>query len=185
MVQAREQQLSESQNETKLEQVQLRFPNDNLFLSQSLNVMETAIKRTRSLSTPGAPRSLRHAKQRSLDIDEIDLGEIGRKEVRLYLQEGPVKIITGLQSHERYFFLFDDTLIIGKPTGRQRSQHRLYKRKDQLRLSEMWVTDCMGEVMEATLPPNTAFVLGWPITNCVAAFSSPEEKSLWYTLLSK
>lgn len=66
-----------------------------------------------------------------------------------------------------------------------RSQHRLYKRKDQLRLSEMWVTDCMGEVMEATLPPNTAFVLGWPITNCVAAFSSPEEKSLWYTLLSK
>lgn len=30
----------------------------------------------------------------SLDIDEIDLGEMGRREVRLYLQEGPVKIIT-------------------------------------------------------------------------------------------
>ena len=66
-----------------------------------------------------------------------------------------------------------------------RSQQRLYKRKEQLRLAEMWVTDCMGEVMEATLPTNTAFVLGWPVTNCVAAFSSPEEKNLWYNVLSK
>jgi len=31
--------------------------------------------------------------------------------------------LQGLQSHERYFFLFDDTLIIGKPTGRQRYVH--------------------------------------------------------------
>ncbi len=49
----------------------------------------------------------------------------------------------------------------------------------------MWVTDCVDEVLETTLPPKTAFVVGWPITNCVASFATPEEKSLWHGLLSK
>ncbi len=66
-----------------------------------------------------------------------------------------------------------------------RSQHKTYKRKEQLRLSDMWVTDCVSEVMESALPPNTAFVIGWPMTNCLAAFSTPEEKILWYNQLSK
>ena len=43
MVQAREKQLSESENETKLEQVQLRFPSDDLFLNHSLNIMEVRV----------------------------------------------------------------------------------------------------------------------------------------------
>ena len=43
MVQSREKQLSESQNETKLEQVQLRFPSDDLFLNQTLNIMEVRV----------------------------------------------------------------------------------------------------------------------------------------------
>ncbi len=49
----------------------------------------------------------------------------------------------------------------------------------------MWVTDCVAEVMESTLPPDTAFVIGWPMTNCLAAFSTTEEKILWYNQLSK
>lgn len=49
----------------------------------------------------------------------------------------------------------------------------------------MWVTDCVSEVMESTLPADTAFVIGWPMTNCMAAFSTPEEKILWYNQLSK
>ena len=66
-----------------------------------------------------------------------------------------------------------------------RSQHRTYKLKEQLKLVDMWMTDCVAEVMESTLPPDTAFVIGWPMTNCLAAFSTPEEKILWYNQLSK
>ena len=40
MVQAREHQLNQNQNEIKLEQVQIRFPHDNLNLFQSLDIME-------------------------------------------------------------------------------------------------------------------------------------------------
>ena len=40
MVQARECQLNQNQNEIKLEQVQIRFPQDNLHLFQPLDVME-------------------------------------------------------------------------------------------------------------------------------------------------
>ena len=40
MVQSREHQLTQTENETKLDQVQQRFPNDNLFLSETLVAME-------------------------------------------------------------------------------------------------------------------------------------------------
>lgn len=40
IVQAREHQLNQNQNEIKLEQVQIRFPHDNLYLSQPLDTME-------------------------------------------------------------------------------------------------------------------------------------------------
>ena len=65
---------------------------------------------------------------------------------------------------------------------------KLFKRKDQLRLSEMWVSENVPEVTECNLPSDTTFVIGWPgwpIVNYVAAFSTPEERKLWFTLLSK
>ncbi len=40
MVQARERQLNQYQNESKLDQVQLRFPHDTLFLAKALDYME-------------------------------------------------------------------------------------------------------------------------------------------------
>ena len=79
MVQSREKQLSESENEAKLEQVQLRFPSDDLFLNQSLNIMESAVKRAKSASTPGSHRSLRHTKQSSFDLDHTDIGEVTKR----------------------------------------------------------------------------------------------------------
>lgn len=42
MVQARENQLNQNQNEIKLEQVQGRFPHDNLGLFQPLHVMDVS-----------------------------------------------------------------------------------------------------------------------------------------------
>ena len=66
-----------------------------------------------------------------------------------------------------------------------RSQLKQFRRKGQLRLSELWVTDCMDKSVEAILQPNTYFVIGWPFTNCVAAFSTPDEKDLWFNMLKK
>lgn len=43
----------------------------------------------------------------------------------------------------------------------------------------------MDKSLESILVPDTYFVLGWPFTNCVAAFSTPEEKELWFNLLWK
>ena len=43
MVQSREHQVSQSENETKLDQVQSRFPNDTLYLSETLESMEVRV----------------------------------------------------------------------------------------------------------------------------------------------
>ena len=48
-------------------------------------------------------------------------------------------------------------------------QHRVYRLKNRIRLSEMWVS----ETVDAVLPPDecgSAFTIGWPITNCIAVF---------------
>ena len=43
MVQAREMQLNQNENECKLEQVQIRFPHDLLHLFQPLDIMEVRV----------------------------------------------------------------------------------------------------------------------------------------------
>ncbi|XP_064404393.1 uncharacterized protein LOC135349721 isoform X2 [Halichondria panicea] len=178
VVQEREQQLVRSQNKSNLQQVQSRFPNDNLKLLER----EGLERRSKSINYP---RLTSHSTPKSRGSEVILESVDGPSTVRLYLTEGPVRIISGMHTHERFFFLFDDLLIIAKPIRKQKSQHKTYKRKEQLRLSDMWVTDCISEVMESTLPADTAFVIGWPMTNCMAAFSTPEEKILWYNQLSK
>ena len=47
------------------------------------------------LSLPQTYKPLFHL---SFDMDMTDFGEMGRREVRLYLQEGPVKIITVMET---------------------------------------------------------------------------------------
>ena len=72
-------------------------------------------------------------------------------------------------------------------THTHRSQ-KAFKRKEQLRLSEMWVAESLTEPMDPNLPVDTTFIIGWPgwpIVNYVAVFSSPEERKMWFTLLSK
>ena len=79
-------------------------------------------------------------------------------------------------------------IFLARTTNSNRTPQKFFKRKDQLRLSEMWVSESVSDITECSLPSDTTFVLGWPgwpITNCVAAFSSPEERKLWFTLLSK
>lgn len=65
MVQAREHQLNQNQNEIKLEQVQVRFPHDNLNLFQPLDVIEVSLmgvafarKGTRLFLAYGTPTAM-------------------------------------------------------------------------------------------------------------------------------
>jgi len=47
------------------------------------------------------------------------------------------------------------------------------------------VAECQDKSVEAMLVPDTYFILGWPFTNYLASFTTPEEKTLWLNLLTK
>ncbi|KAJ1113715.1 hypothetical protein NDU88_001957 [Pleurodeles waltl] len=97
---------------------------------------------------------------------------------RSFLMDGHVHLKTGLQTQERHLFLFTDILVIAK--SKSASHFRL---KQQVRLCEMWTASCMEEVCEGSTNPERSFVVGWPTTNCVATFSSPEQKEKWLSSL--
>ncbi|KAM3935686.1 rho GTPase-activating protein 20-like [Leptodactylus fuscus] len=99
---------------------------------------------------------------------------------RSFIMHGHVQLKTGLQTQERHLFLFTDILIIAKSKS---PSH--YKLKHHVRVSEMWTASCMEEVCEGSTYPERSFVIGWPITNCVATFSTPDEKDKWFLLFER
>ncbi|XP_053564512.1 rho GTPase-activating protein 20 [Bombina bombina] len=99
---------------------------------------------------------------------------------RAFILHSPVQLKTGLQTQDRHLFLFTDIMIIAK----SKSQSH-YKLKNHVRVSEMWTASCMEEVCEGSTYPERSFVLGWPITNCVATFSTPEEKEKCLAVLQR
>ncbi|XP_042316097.1 rho GTPase-activating protein 20 isoform X2 [Sceloporus undulatus] len=97
---------------------------------------------------------------------------------RTFLLDGHVQLKTGLQTQERHLFLFTDIIVVAKPKSQLH-----FKLKSQARISEMWTASCMEEVCEGSTSLEKSFVLGWPTTNCVASFSSVEQKEKWLTSL--
>eukprot|EP00090_Calanus_glacialis_P001956 TRINITY_DN11459_c0_g1_i1.p1 TRINITY_DN11459_c0_g1~~TRINITY_DN11459_c0_g1_i1.p1 ORF type:complete len:1431 (-),score=227.73 TRINITY_DN11459_c0_g1_i1:552-4844(-) len=97
---------------------------------------------------------------------------------RAFLMDTQVKYTIGLQSQERNLFLFNDLLLIAKERS---SSH--FKLKDQVPLSDVWLSNCISDVSEVTLDPFTSFVIGWPISNAVITFSSSAQKELWWEKL--
>ncbi|XP_023683384.2 rho GTPase-activating protein 20 isoform X1 [Paramormyrops kingsleyae] len=97
---------------------------------------------------------------------------------RLFIAHGHVQMKTGLQTQERHLFLFNDILLVTKAKS---STH--FKLKAQVRVSEMWTASCMEEVCEGSTSAERSFVMGWPISNCVATFSSTEQKDRWLHLI--
>uniref|UniRef100_A0A8C9VCE7 Rho GTPase-activating protein 20 n=1 Tax=Scleropages formosus TaxID=113540 RepID=A0A8C9VCE7_SCLFO len=97
---------------------------------------------------------------------------------RTFLTHSHVQLKTGLQTQERHLFLFTDILLIAKAKS---STH--FKLKTQARVSEMWTASCMEEVCEGSTHPERSFVMGWPTCNCVATFSSAEQKDRWLYLI--
>ncbi|KAM8976353.1 rho GTPase-activating protein 20 [Pelodytes ibericus] len=99
---------------------------------------------------------------------------------RAFITHSHVQLKTGLQTQDRHLFLFTDILIVAKSKS---PTH--YKLKHHVRVGEMWTASCMEEVCEGSTYPERSFVIGWPITNCVATFGTPEEKEKWLVLLQR
>ncbi|XP_046886488.1 rho GTPase-activating protein 20-like [Hypomesus transpacificus] len=97
---------------------------------------------------------------------------------RAFLLHGHAQLKAGLQTQDRHLFLFTDLLIVAKskwPTH--------FKMKTQAFVCEMWTAGCVEEVCEASSNPDKSFVMGWPTYNCVAMFSSSDQKERWLSLL--
>nr|CAB3244288.1 protein FAM13A [Phallusia mammillata] len=101
---------------------------------------------------------------------------------RQYVREGRVQLSSGMQTQERYFFLFTDMLIVSKSKSTSN-----YKLKNRVRLDEVWMSaERMDEVYESTTAAtDCSFVIGWPTVNYVATFSSPEIMELWWSDLTR
>ncbi|XP_042587041.1 rho GTPase-activating protein 20-like isoform X1 [Cyprinus carpio] len=97
---------------------------------------------------------------------------------RKLICQGNVVLQTGLQTQERFLILFNDLLIITKAKSVMQ-----VKQKKCVRVSEMWTASCVDEVCEANTASERSFVMGWPTYNCVATFSTSEEKDRWMLLI--
>ncbi|KAL3045527.1 hypothetical protein OYC64_013736 [Pagothenia borchgrevinki] len=97
---------------------------------------------------------------------------------RSFLLHGNAQLKTGMQTQDRHLFLFSDLLVIAKAKS---ANH--FKQKAQVCVCEMWTAGCMDEVCEGSTNPERSFVMGWPTCNCVAMFSSAEQKERWLSLL--
>ncbi|XP_061082954.1 rho GTPase-activating protein 20-like [Conger conger] len=97
---------------------------------------------------------------------------------RTFVTHGHAQLKTGLQTQERCLFLFDDILLIAKAKS---STH--FKLKAQVRVCEVWTASCVEEVCEGSMHPERSFVMGWPTCNCVATFSSVEQKERWLSFI--
>ncbi|KAK3510827.1 hypothetical protein QTP70_022770, partial [Hemibagrus guttatus] len=97
---------------------------------------------------------------------------------RMFIGHAYVQLKTGLQTQERHMFLFTDILLVSKAKSSTN-----FKMKAQTRVSEMWTANCMEEVCEGSTCLDKSFVMGWPTCNCVATFSSVEQKERWLSLI--
>ncbi|XP_056226026.1 rho GTPase-activating protein 20-like [Seriola aureovittata] len=97
---------------------------------------------------------------------------------RSFLLHGHAQLKTGMQTQDRHLFLFTDILVIAKAKS---ANH--FKQKAQVCVCEMWTAGCMDEVCEGSTNPDRSFVMGWPTSNCVATFSSTEQKERWLSTL--
>ncbi|XP_067300013.1 rho GTPase-activating protein 20 [Pseudorasbora parva] len=98
--------------------------------------------------------------------------------MRKLISQGNVLLQTGLQTQERFLILFTDLLIITKAKSVMQ-----VKQKACVRVNEMWTASCVEEVCEASTVSERSFVMGWPTYNCVATFSTSEEKDRWLSLI--
>lgn len=57
--------------------------------------------------------------------------------------------------------------------------------KDEIRLCEIWLSDCIDQVSEVVCDRERSFVIGWPTVNMVATFASVEIRDVWLNRLQQ
>ncbi|XP_062511374.1 rho GTPase-activating protein 20-like [Corticium candelabrum] len=193
LVQRRQEEAIFLENQIKLAQVQERF-SQNLYLNLPLDCVDSDGRKKKS-SLPGhrygshgsggnrirngGVRGVSHNTSPGLALRAWKGGPI-RTTIRSYVKEGVVQFRTGYSHQDRYLVLFTDLLLVAK--AKSQSTFRL---KQRLRVSEMWLADCIEEVFETSQKEELSFVLGWPTTNTVATFGSKEDRDAWYVQLSR
>ncbi|XP_076357683.1 uncharacterized protein LOC143250676 isoform X2 [Tachypleus tridentatus] len=171
---------------SNLEKIQDLFPNDDLnLLEDDPFFPRKRIVRSRSTAASKLHRALSGKSKENVNETKPSHrrpnGPLRNENcTRTFIMESPVLFTMGVQKQERRMFLFNDILLIAK----QRSSHSC-KLKEKILLCEMWLSSCLGDVCESSRTPDTSFVLGWPTTNVVATFSSPEVKDLWHSSLTE
>jgi hypothetical protein len=195
LVQKRQDEAVFLENQIKLAQVQERF-SQNLYLNLPLDCVDADGRKKKS-SLPG----YRHASHNSHSTVAVRRnGGVRaahnkaspaairawksspvRPTIRTYVKEGHVQFRSGYSHQDRYLVLFSDLLLVAKSN----KSHNNFKLKHRLRLSEMWLADCVEEVSETSQRGELCFVIGWPTTNTVATFGSKEERDSWHAQLSR
>ncbi|XP_046848967.1 rho GTPase-activating protein 20-like isoform X3 [Xenia sp. Carnegie-2017] len=167
----------------RLIEVQDRFPYDDLGLDEGLSNIQRlkTLLNSRRKSAPAAALKAAFGKvNKSVPSIDVSLAihsertqETSQRKYIL-INEGMVQLTAGTLSHDRYLFLFNDFLLVAKCKS---TSH--FKLKDRVKLCEMWIADCVDDVADNVKSRDKSFVIGWPIENVVATFSSMEEKTKW------
>ncbi|XP_053328971.1 rho GTPase-activating protein 20-like [Spea bombifrons] len=145
--------------------------------------MKASVQRRRSTSaiTKALSKSKLHSREITLfpanSANGLLLGAFCSPS-NMFIMKERVQLTSGWQIQERHLFLFTDTLIIAK----SKSSSSL-KLKKQVHLNDMWTTSCISEISERNLSTDNSFVIGWPTTNYIVTFSSPETKEKWLSTL--
>ncbi|XP_077977754.1 uncharacterized protein LOC144433321 [Glandiceps talaboti] len=174
MVKERENEIQVAGNQYKLEQVQERFPHDNLQLfDKAAGIAQKSKNSTLKRRSKGTSLSKSKVTSSSDKTNHNDSS-------RLYVMEGPVQLTTGVQTQDRYIFLFNDVLLIAKTKS-----GTTFRLKQKVRVSEMWTACCLEEVCESSKSMDKSFVLGWPTSNYVVTFPSSDLRQLWCNMINK
>ncbi|XP_014661816.1 PREDICTED: rho GTPase-activating protein 20-like isoform X2 [Priapulus caudatus] len=170
------------QNEYRLEKVQNLFPNDNLGLLGIYPQKAKTLQRRKTFAGKGYKNNFTLSLSPQMDIETRSVrSSLNNNTGRFYVMEGPVTLTSGVQVQDRHLFVFSDLLLIAKPNKSSTS----YKLKHRVRVCELWFSDCLSIVCEATKHQETSFVIGWPTTNVVATFASPQLKNNWLAKLKE
>uniref|UniRef100_A0A8C7XDG0 Rho GTPase-activating protein 20 n=1 Tax=Oryzias sinensis TaxID=183150 RepID=A0A8C7XDG0_9TELE len=161
---------------------------ENKYLPENKKKMKTLAQRRQSAPSLVISKALTRSRSTSRETCSMPVspescslvqGFLAESAGRLFLGHAQTQLKTGLQTQERHFFLFNDTLLVAKAKSQTH-----FKVKSQVRVCEMWTANCMEEVCEGSTNPDRSFVMGWPTCNYVATFSSEELKDKWLALIN-
>ncbi|XP_065184573.1 uncharacterized protein LOC135815232 [Sycon ciliatum] len=188
--------LSNAENQAKLEYMQARFT-QQLHLNRPIDYVFQPTKRKKNTSssniTSPTPDFLVSCGDVQLTDSRPNSKGLSKQEPNLanrrYIQEGPVQLtmISKSATKDRYLFLLSDVIFSAKRKATATTSSNSFHMKDRQRIRDVWIAQCpedlQTELSDFGLEPHCSFLMGWPLANYVATFSTPQEKEMWFCLL--